>query len=143
MRLATLVFQDAILLSDTIYLFGQLSLEVSGFILVNNASFSQLVDHRSYFRQLCSRIFLRRTCSFDVTDRVPGSLAIVFISLTAFSSLTNIFLCSLKISRLSSILRRAKVGNPDDIWAGQVVFFPCLCIRPWIEGKARNEFQGA
>src|ERR1700754_2464714 len=82
--------------SQRIHFFSQLALQVCCLIFVNNAFFSQLVDHRSYFRQLfpCFLLPLDRS---QITDRVTGGFTVVTVTISALFSLPYIFFGCLMI----------------------------------------------
>ena len=94
--------------TQAIHLASQLALQVRCLVLVDNAFFSQLVDHGSYLGQLVPSFFtpLDRP---QVTDRVTCGLAIVTITIPALVGLPYVFFGCLVICHELDIFRTAKV----------------------------------
>ena len=76
---------------------------------MDNAFFSQLVDHRGYLGQLLPGFFtpLDRP---QVTDRVTSGLAIVTVAIPTLVGLPYVFFGCLVICPELDIFRTAKVG---------------------------------
>lgn len=74
----------------------QFAFQVGSFILMNNATLGQLVDHRGYFRKLLTHFFTFQR--LEIADRVTGGFAVVFVPIPTFCCLTHIFFRCLVIS---------------------------------------------
>lgn len=70
-------------LFSSVYFPGQFTFQVGGFILVNDATFGQFVDHTCYVRQLIRHLF--SVSRFQVADSITGGFAVKFISFAAFA----------------------------------------------------------
>jgi hypothetical protein len=104
--------------SQGIHLAGELALQIGGLVLVDDAFFSQFVDHGSDFGQLFACFLLHLDLS-QVPDRITGGLAIVAITIPALVGLPYIFFGCLVICHELDIFRTAKVrrcaGNTKKI----------------------------
>jgi hypothetical protein len=75
---------------------------------VNDAFFSQLVDHRGYFRQFFTSFLLYLDIP-QIPDRITGGFTIVTITIPALGGLPYIFFGCLMICHVLDIFRTAKV----------------------------------
>src|SRR5687768_16220006 len=73
---------------------------------MDNATLCKLVNHAGNIREFLRCFF--GICRFEVTNSITGGFPIIFISFTAFSCLTYIFLCCLVISHLVYCLKEGK-----------------------------------
>lgn len=101
---------------------GQLAFQVAGFVLMYNATFCQLVDHRDHFRSLFTRSGLVAQ-SLEVTDGITGSFSVIAVSVAALGRLTHIFLCSLMISHEFSIWTAKVREKEENLFSEDEIFF--------------------